>query len=286
MRRRALLASSATLLGGGLAGCLGDSGGGEPATGAPTTDSTTAEPTESTTSQTTYDAGVSAAFERLQPNVVVLGVDSVGVRPDGSQYAFFHVAVADGDAPERSAFEFRFDGDSYPPGVDTSGTLWRDSEGDDRYTAARGAGWLVFELPETGDAGDAALALGGDEWSVAELVRERLEAPSPSLSLDWDAPEEQPAGTSTLGFTVTNDSERDTWFVGGVNAVEIRGAHAPVAGLAREIPARETVSWEITHENGKAPGDDSVGDGEPDGEYRLTWAQGEREQEVYFVAGE
>lgn len=282
MRRRALLASSATILGAGFAGCLGDSGDGS-TTGAPTT----TEPTESTTSEpTSYGADVSAEFERLQPNVVVFGIDSVGVRPNGFQYAFFRVAVADGDAPERSAFGFRFDGDSYPAGIDTSGMLWRDSEGDDRYTADRGSGWLVFELPETGDAGDAALVLGGDEWGVPESVRERLEEPSPSLSLDWETPEEQPAGTSTLGFTVTNDSERDTWFVGGVNAVEIRAAYSPVAGLAREIPAGETVSWVVTHDNGKERDDSTVGDGEPDGEYQLEWAQGEREQEVSFVTDE
>lgn len=286
MRRRTLLASSATLLGAGLAGCLGDSGGGT-TTAAPTPEATTEAPTtERTTEATTYDASVSASFERLQPNVVLLGIDSLGVRPKGHQYVFFRVDVTDGDPPERAAFGFRFDGERYPPGVDTGGMLWRDSEGDDRYTADRGDGWLVFELPETGDAGDAALVLGGDEWLVPEAVRERLEQPSPSLSLDWDVPEEQPAGESTLGFTVTNDTDRGTWFVGGVTGVGIRAAYAPVAGVVREVPAGETVSWEVTHDNGADSGDDSVGDGEADGEYQLSWAQGDREQTVYFVAGE
>lgn len=291
MRRRALLGSAAGLLSAGLAGCLGDPGG-SGTTSSPGTTSTDPGTTEyhgtddDLAETTTFEASVSVELERLQPAVLVMGIDSVGVRSEGSQYLYYRVDVTDGDPPERTAFGFRYGGQVVSPGLDLGDgpTLWRDSETDDRYTAERGEGWLVFELPADQAATHAALALGNEEWPVGDAVRERLEAPAPELDLDWDVPEEQPAGESTLGFTVTNDSDLDTWFVGGLNAIEIRAAHSPVAGVRREVPAGETVSWEVTHDNGREPDDDSVGDGEPDGTYALDWAQGDLDQEVYFVA--
>lgn len=291
MRRRALLASGSTLLAAGLAGCLGQSGPdtdepptqttAEPTNGTPTTDEPT---TDRTTEQPTYDATVAPEFGRLQPGVVLVGIDSIGVHGDGQQYLFYRVEVTDGDPPERSAFEFRFDGDAYSPDVDTSGRLWRPSEHEDWwYTADDGAGWVVFELPESGDASDAAFALGDQEWSVPESVRERLAEPAPELSLDWDVPVEQPPAESTLGFTVSNDGDRDTWFVGALNGVQMYAAVSPIRSFLREVPAGETVSWEFTHDNGTEPGSDDVGDGEPDGTYRLFWNGGRREQEIRVV---
>lgn len=288
MRRRALLASGAGLLSAGFAGCLGDTD--DAGTGSAPTQTTT-DPTtdESTTEQTSvFDATVDASVDRIQPSVAFMGIDSVGVVGDGNQYVFYEVEVTDVDPPERSAFGFRYGGRVVSPGVETGSgaTLWRASESSDRYTADRGAGWLVFELPAEIAAEHAGLTLGSQEWPVAGAVRDRLENPAPELSLDWQVPEGQPAGTSTIGFEVTNDGDRDTRFVGGVNAVDIRVAYAPVAVENREIPAGETVAWEITHDNGREPGEESVGDGEPDGEYRLDWTQGERVQTVRFVAPE
>lgn len=288
MRRRALLASSGTLLGSALAGCLGGSGGSGPTTtGARTTEYHGT--TDDTPETTQFDVTLDVTLERHQPGVLVLGVDSVGVRSDGSQYLYYRVEVTDGDPPKRTDFGFRYGGDVYSPLYDlgSGGMLWRVHDGADPYYAAdRGSGWLLFELPAARSAEHAALALGSEEWPVDEPVRERLAAPAPSLSLDWDAPAEQPAGESRFGFTATNDGDRDAWFVGGLNAVDVRVAHAPVAGMRRAVPAGESVSWEVTHDNGKEPDDPAVGDGEPDGRYRLDWTQGEREQQVSFVAPE
>lgn len=287
MQRRALLASGGALLGSVLAGCLGGFDAPE-STETPTDDTQTTEyygTTDDTPETTQFDVELDVELERHQPNVAVMGIDSVGVRPDGYQYLFYRVDVTDGDPPERTDFGFRYGGQVYSPDVDTGGTL-RNQEASDQYTAERGEGWLVFELPAERPAEQAAFALGSEEWPVDDATRERLSSRAPDLELDWDAPAEQPAGESRFRFTVINDSDRDTWFVGGLNAIEIRAAHSAVAGIQRKIPGGETVSWEITHDNGKEPDDDAVGDGETDGTYHLKWHQGEQEVDVYFVAPE
>jgi len=286
MRRRSLLASGAALLAPGLAGCLGDSADRE------TTESTTESSTPSdsppttdrTATATDAEFSLSASVERLQPGAVVVGIDSIYTVGDGSQYLYYRVEVADGDPPDRLDFGFRYGGDIYSPGVDTGGQLWRESETDDRYSAERGAGWLVFELPATRAARHAALTVGSREWPVGESVRERLAAPAPSLSLDWDVAAEQTPGETPMSFAVTNDGDRDARFVGALNEVNINVAYAPIEAFSRRIPAGETVSWEFVHDNGVADGDERVGDDETDGRYTLDWTGGRREQEIRFVA--
>jgi len=295
MRRRALLAAGGAALGSALAGCL-DTGSSD-ATG--TTDDspvTTAyagtddDDVAETTTGPGEDVSLSVDVERVQPGVLVMGEDSVGVQSNDAQYLSVHVDVTDGEPPGRSEFGFRYGGDVFSPVLNpgSGASLYRASEenGDPQYSIARGSGWLVFELPKERAARHAAFVYGGAEWPVDDWVRNRLEAPAPALSLAWDAPAEQPAGESTLGFAVTNDGETDSWFVGGLNAVDIRAAYAPMAGLRREVPAGETVSWEVTHDNGKSADDKDVGDGEPDGEYVLFWTGGERRQAVSFVPPE
>jgi hypothetical protein len=294
MRRRALLAAGGAALGSALAGCL-DSSSGENGGGGTTTDggfTTTYAGTDDDLAGTTTDApgdvSLSVDFERVQPGVLVMGIDSIGVRSDGSQYLSVRVDVTGGEAPARSEFGFRYGGDVFSPLLDlgSGASLYRATEADDdpRYSTPRESGWLLFELPRERSATHAALVYGDREWPAPDAVRQRLSSPAPPLSLDWDAPAEQPAGESTLGFEVTNEGDVDSWFVGGLNGVGIRAAYVPIAGLRREVPAGETVSWEVTHDNGKAADDPGVGDGEPDGEYVLFWTGGERRQAVSFVA--
>jgi len=298
MRRRALLAAGGAALGSAFAGCLDTSDGGNGGDGTTTDDGRTPTSTYAgtdddlaeTTTDSAQDVSLSVDFQRVQPGILVMGVDSVGVQSDASQYLSVHVDVTDGEPPGRSQFGFRYGGDVFSPEFDlgSGALLYRAAqESDDpEYSTPRGSGWLLFELPNQRSAQHAAFVYGGREWPVDDWVRDRLEAPEPPLSLDWDAPAEQPAGESTLGFEVTNEGDVDSWFVGGLNEVDIRSAHSPVAGMLREVPAGETVSWEVTHDNGKSAGDEDVGDGEPDGEYVLHWTGGERRQEVSFVPPE
>jgi len=60
----------------------------------------------------------------------------------------------------------RFDGERHAPvSPRTARRLWRDREGQ-RYGDESTSGWILFALPESGDAGDAALTWpgGSDEW--------------------------------------------------------------------------------------------------------------------------
>lgn len=301
MRRRALLAAGGTALGAAFAGCLG--GSRDTGHRATTTDAgTDDDPAGPTTTE--FDGSLSVALERLQPAATVYGTDSLFVVHEDTQYLFYRVEVTDGEPPDRLDFGFRYGGDVFAPGVDR---LWRARQTEDRYSADRGAGWLVFEVPAERTATHAALALGGEEWPVEEAVRERLSAPAPPLDLTWHAPREQPAGESEFGFEVTNDGDLDTWFVGALNAIGIRVAHAPATATERRIPADETVSWTVTHENGKTVDsatttttstvddgdgtgsdgtDDGGGDNLPDGRYALHWTGDTRYQPVTFVAPE
>lgn len=275
MRRRALLASGGALLGSALAGCIGESGDGTGTTKKPTssTENTEAQSTTEDATTAQFDVELDVELERHQPNVVVLGIDSIGLRPKGYQYLFYRVTVTDGVAPARTDFGFRYGGRVYGPGVETGGTLWRDDRTDDRYTAERGEGWLVFELPAALDARHAAFALGSEEWPVDEATREQLSRSEPPLSVDWGLTDEQPTDAARLAFEVTNEGDNDTRFFAALNAIGITAAHAPVAAFDPEVPAGETVSWTHTHEHGE-PVVPSTKE-ESDRHYHLDWTQGE-----------
>lgn len=285
MRRRSVLASTAALLTSGFAGCLEQSESiSDPTITPPTETSSTPGTTGDRPTTYAFDVSMSVEVDRLQPSVVTLGIDSISAVGAEKQYLFLHVDVTDGDPPQRSAFGFRFGGERYSPGWNGDGQLWRAGETDDRYDAGTGSGWLVFALPESGNADDAALVLGRREWPVDEATRERLAEPAPPLTLEWNVPETPTPGQTPIGFTVTNEGDYDTRFVAGLNETNVRTAYSPIQAFSRLIPAGETVSWEVTHDNGTPPGDPNVDDGEPDGTYVLSWTNGRLEQEVRFVS--
>lgn len=288
MRRRALLAAGGTALA-ALAGCLdgaSDDGGTTDASAVTTTHAGT----DDDLAETTDAAGavsLSVAVDSLQPGVLVMGIDSVGVRSENAQYLFCRVEVTDGEPPGRSEFGFRYGGDVFAPLVDlgSGATLYRATETDDpQYTSARGSGWLLFELPVARSAAHAAFVHGGREWPIDSATRESLSRPSPSLSVDWGLTEEQPAQAARLEFTVTNEGDVGTRFVAGLNGVLIVGAHSPVTGFNREIPAGETVSWTYTHE-GSDPYVPST-EADSDSYYTLDWSRGEEDRYVAHAGDE
>jgi hypothetical protein len=167
----------------------------------------------------------------------------------------------------------------YSPGVDTAGTLWRADQTDDRYTGG-GEGWLVFELPAALPAEHAAFTLGSEEWPVGDATREQLSTLAPPLSVDWGLTEEQPEDAARLAFSVTNEGDTDTRFVAALNGILLVGAHSPVTGFNREVPAGETVTWTYTHEE-TGPYVPSTRD-ESDSHYHLDWTQGA--EDLYVAA--
>lgn len=246
VNRRSVLASAAAVLS-ASAGCLDGSRAG----GATTT--------------TASGPSLSVSFDRLQPGVVVETADGPRVHGDGRQFLFCRVEVTDGDPPPRLDFALRLGGRVYSPGVD-AGDLHPAMWPGDPYDPASGAGWLVFDLPESWPAGHAALSLRGAEWPVGEAIRERLAADSPEIGVEWTA-NAADAGEVRHEFAVSNPGSRATRFVALVTVVE--APDSALAAFSRRVPAGETVSWTAT-----------TTDAGPAASYRLAWPGGERTEQA------
>lgn len=267
----------------GLAGCNRTQRN-ETATPTPTEPSGAATtPTASPTATLASDRDLKVSFDALQPAYVDLSVDNYRMvsEPD-TQYFFLAVEVESGLPPALSDFGLRFDGTDYSPlERDTSSEIIRNRARDeswsidDRYLS----GWIVFELPETGDASDVNLTWPGGGWRPDRDTLERLAAPLPSLSLvEWHVPETAREGSHvTFGFTVSNDTDLPGHFVGAINASDsIIGPHHPVAVVSREISPNDTESWEVVGDD--APPiilpDDLPDDVKPTVTYEFVWAGG------------
>ena len=247
MRRRTLLATSGTALA-GLAGC-----------------GSRQRPDSQTATDATRTDSLALELDALQPAVVELFVDAYELvaRPN-SQYLFLTGPAVDGEDRR-----FRFDGERYEPGVDIDYCVATP----DVPGCAQNPPWLLFELPETGDASDAALLAPEGQWQPDDGLRARLSTPlaSPQLtSFELDA--DVAAGTApTFSLSARNDSADDAWFVGALNRLDaMTRSVAPVSYL---VPAESTVSWHVLGNEVGTPTPSRNG-GSSTLEYELTWLGG------------
>lgn len=276
MKRRGIVSVLAASLV-GITGCTGRSFRGS-ADEQPSTTGQTTTP-ERTTTPT-----LSIAALTLQPGVVSrMGADYVGVSDGAEQFLYLDVTVDEGTPPSPGSFRFRFDGETYAPVDDLDG-LWK-TRTSDPYTEDEGAGWLLFRLPETGEATTARLEWSGGEWQPGAALRQRLLTPSPPMSASMSVPEtmrseEKPAVT----VRVTNDGSVAGRFVAGLNRSGPNVAQIPVGSVSVAVPAGETV--ERTVDDGAymgTPAADDVGDDDPDVTYTLDWTGGRVSRELRLV---
>lgn len=281
MRRRRFLAA-AGLAAVGFAGCQRLADGPE-------------RPTQTTTpppdTPPTSTPSVSAELDSLQPAVVTLNVDALDVDGEpGRQYCYLDVTVDVGEPPRRDDFRLRFGGDHHPPA--TIERLWRAYPEDaGRYDRADGEGWVLFDLPATGDASDVALldADTGGEWPIVAQASVdfdgRLASPAPPLSLVFDGPDRVALGSQpTVTMTVTNDGDRDGTFVGGLNRVGPAVAYAPVEAIRQVVPPDEPTTVTVIDElRLERPADEELGDGNADMTYHLQWTGDRRSHDVRLV---
>lgn len=236
---------------------------------------------------------MAAELDSLQPAVVTQQTaDSMGVTSaEGTQYLYLDVAVTSGAVPAREDLRVRFDGNEFEP-ISQDMRLWRANEhGNSRYDAKNGGGWLLFSLPQTGNASEFALieadgvGVGPVVSSASMDVDGRLESRTPPLSLEWSAPDTvEPGTTPTLSFTVTNEGNHDGTFVAALNRSGPSIAMAPIAAIREVIPPGEPTTFEVTDTlDVESPGSENVGDGNPDMRYDLQWTDGSESQHLRVV---
>lgn len=282
MDRRELLALCSSGIA-GVPGCVTSQGN-------PTR---TATSEDSTTSPPDTGSALSVELNALQPAVVTLNVDYLQIHSEtGSQYLYLDLAATAGSSPSLSDVAFRFDGDRYSPiPPDEQPPIFRSTgTGKSAYDGADdddGEGWLLFELPETGDASESAFVWPGGAWRPDDRLRARLAAPLPTLSLEaWRVPETVSLNDrTTFGFTVRNEGGDAGRFVAGINASGWE-PHRPVRRISRRVPPNESRSWEVPGEQIELVDEemsDRVGDGEPDVEYELVWPGENRYRGVRIV---
>jgi len=250
--------------------------------------SPTPTPTQTPTSTSTptpSDGVVSVSLDALQPALVSMtSADSIGVRDDDGQYLFLDVSVEAGSPPDVDDFAFHFDGTAYDPARDEF-RLWREYNQNDAYEPETKEGWLLFELPETGDASNPRLTWNNAAWGPdAGLVR-RLSERQPSMSVSPSFPESVTSGASpTISIEVTNDGNGDDdlpgRFVAGLNRSGPRVAHRPVERISVPVPAGESETVEVVDDSVRYPDSDGIGDGDPDMTYYLDWPGERVEREV------
>jgi hypothetical protein len=208
--------------------------------------------------------------------------DSLGVN-DRGQFLFLELSVTAGEPPARSDLVFRFDGEEFGPsqaqGARDLYRLYGNKKR--RYDAETGNGWVLFELPESGETTDTSLLWPGGAWQPDSTLQARLAAPEPSLTVEWSVPETVSIGTEPeITFTVTNDSDLQTRFVAGLNRTGGGIAYAPVAAISHPISAGETVEWSLTDPFEVRDSGNDETDDEPDMSYRMLWSGEDREQQV------
>ena len=282
MDRRRFLALSGLCLT-GVAGCTAEND----------QQQTTAVPTTSPE----YDLDIE--FSGLQSGIVELFEDAYELSSNpGSQYLFLNVSVTSGLRPAVEDIIFRFDGEAYSPktewdypplhrGEDSVGEF-PDSVGDERYRSDDDRdGWLVFELPERGDASEAAFSWPGGKWKPDESVRGRLANPLPDFSLEaWTVPETI-SSTARPEFEISarNEGAEPGQFWGAIDG-DGWTTDRTVTLVTQRIPPGETESWRVTGRSSQIPPEDMSGENEEVTiSYTLLW-EGENQSQSTRVTYE
>lgn len=276
MKRREALSVLTTS--GIIAGCLGSESAKAP-------DSTEREVTRSVVSENTENTPPGKeviSFEALQSEIVTYRTDTLSVTDDRYQYAYIHANFDTEDNPSQEEFRFFFDGETHSPIVPEDLFRERIESGYNKY----GEGWLLFQLPETGDASDARIIVRERTWQPSESLRNRLAVKQPRLESSVSFPDAVKQGnTPVIEVTVENKGNVAGRFVSGVERSGPSVARKPIARVSEPIPSGVKTELEITDTTRIATvSDDELNDGEPDMRYWLEWAREVREGAVRIVS--
>lgn len=258
-----------------LAGCLGESPGGESTT-EPTRRST--EPygtTEPGTTAERFDVSieeVAVTPELVAPN----SPDSIGVVGGrGEQFVVARYSTEGGTTPDRSDFSLVADDDPFHQRELSSDALWDDEDGWGDVCE----GYLVFEVPKPLDADDVAVRWPGGTHALSEDAVERLNrSPTDFAVRQFSAPASVETGREvTLTVVVENVGDADGTFVGALNRIGPEVAYSPEEAVILDLDAGASTTWTYSH----SP---STAETRP---MRLTldWRDGDRSHRTQVVAG-
>ncbi len=275
MQRRTLLSACGLALS-GLAGCTTLPGDERSQTTAPPT--TTPEPTIVADPTATPTGPISVLA--LQPALVKIDTDVARFSgSDSTQYLYLHFEFTDKKPPAHEDLTFQFDGESHEPIARTHSIL--NSYGA-QYTKRRGKGWVLFELPASGDGNNARLHWPNGEWTPPSALRNRLVTPHPPLSADVSIEEAiAPGSVPTITVEVTNEGSIAGRFVGALNRSGPEATAMPVGEVTELVPAGESKTIEVTESNESFDvSADQRNDGERDLSYEFTYDGNEITQSV------
>lgn len=299
MRRRSFLATTGAALA-GLAGCLNSrntgtadrttTAGDDPtstpiADPTPTTESTTKEPTtteSTTTDEETETADVTVQSAHLQYGVVVPNSpDSIGISNPGTPYLVASVAV-DGSLSQ-SDFTLDIGDDSLEPMI--LDRFYRTDWGDFQwYERGRPGGLLLFSLPTAESDGDVSLTWPGGKQAIDNAIRRRLGAGPPKFSAAIQVPEtHESLDAPPVKIEVTNEDDVPRRFLGALNRMGPLIAYAPIERLSEMVEPGESVTVTYSDAWAGSPGDEQIGDGDPDVTYRLLHAGGETAAKIRLI---
>lgn len=286
VRRRPFIAS--TLAGiGAISGCIasdpaspaGESPTNELPTTTASTPTATAEPTAS--AEPTPAADVAVQSLQLQYGLVTPNSpDSIGLFKPDTPYLVASVRV---DGPlEYDGFGLTMGDVRYSPTKPER--LYRTSWGDDHwYDRGRGTGLLLFEAP-TKPTDNLRLTWPGGHEPVDDAILERLDGNPPEFTATIDVPAAH-SGTAAppVAIEVSNEGEKPGRFLGALNRTGPLVAYAPIARLSELVPGGEASTIAVSDSWGGMPGEERLGDGDPDVTYRLDHIGGEDSATIRLV---
>ena len=245
MRRRQILAFGGSALL-GTAGCLGDA--------------------RSDDQPTSTVGSLEITVSSVQRGIVTYTTpDSISVVDTDRRHVLFGINAADRDEPpEPDAFTLRFDGQAFDATTEKRGHQLYRFPGS-FYTAESESGRLLFDLPLTGTAADAALVWDSGEWPLPESIRRRLEV-APEFSVSFD--DEPTNGSCTL--TATNEGDRPQRFLAAVNQEGGTSAYRPIGVRTAVLEGGATSELDIVAPPGGTGGQTAT----PGGRRIVTWAGG------------
>lgn len=288
MRRRRLLAALAT---GSvaLAGCAQQDTTGDDGT---TPEDTPATPDDKETpdgKQTPDTPGkdISVTVDRVRvlPEVVALdSPDSIGTYGDrGQQYLLAKIST-DGGKLARGDLRVVAGDASHNPLERLDGhrrSIWE--YGELYFVDDNTAGWVVFALPNPlsiTDGETLELAWPGGAQQLDDDTRTRLSQGPTSFAVSVDASEEASMNSpATLSVTVENTGDVPGTFVGALNRIGPRVAHAPVEAVELDVSPGEQVTWTHKFELDR----ETVENGRDRFDFRFKWRDSSETRTVQVV---